>query len=71
MFSYCLFCFWACKNYLYKIKPNVINSFYIELKLNIVANGLTKQKALAIEKFLIVKNSKTLWNIKDNPDINK
>lgn len=38
------------------------------MKVEVVAEGLPKPTALAIEKFLITRNvSKGLWNIKDNP----
>lgn len=39
-----------------------------EMKVDIFAEGLTKPKALAIEKFLINRNSDAgLWNVRDNP----
>lgn len=48
-----------------------INEYFFlhgKMDVDIVSKKLTKPKALAIEKFLIARNSKTLWNIKDNPD---
>jgi hypothetical protein len=39
-----------------------------QMNVNIVKEGLSKPKALAIEKFLISRyRSSQLWNIKDNP----
>jgi hypothetical protein len=54
------------KSHNYKINEH----FFLngKMNVNIVSKGLTKPKTLAIEKFLIARNSKTLWNIKDNPD---
>lgn len=57
------------KSHNFKINEHFF--LYGKMDVNILAKGLTKPKALAIEKFLIVKNSKTLWNIKDNPDVHK
>lgn len=42
-----------------------------EMDVEIVRSDLTKPKALAVEKFLIAKHHKTLWNIRDNPSANK
>ena len=52
-----------------------INEHYFlrgKMDVKIVSEGLSKPKALAIEKFLIGRYKKDdLWNIKDNPDANK
>jgi hypothetical protein len=43
-----------------------------EMKVEILAKELSKPKALAIEKFLIGRNSPIgLWNIRDNPESKK
>ncbi len=43
-----------------------------EMKVEIYAEALTKPKALAIEKFLIGRNSSGgLWNVRDNPQCGK
>ena len=48
-----------------------INEHYFlngALDVDVVSSGLSKPKALAIEKFLIVKHRDSLWNIRDNPN---
>ena len=47
-----------------------INEHYFlngEMQVDILRDQLTKPKALAVEKFLISRYQKTLWNIRDNP----
>lgn len=51
-----------------------VNEHYFskgEMTVDIVRGGLTKLRALAIEKFLISRHSNSLWNIRDNPNVIK